>query len=343
MAAMPDSPTLADPAAVRRPLVGRVLRIAFGIGISLLFAWLTLRQVSFADVRAAFLAADVGLLGWALLAVVAGYALRITRWWAMLRCLAPSVSWSGSGRVYLSSIALNNLLPLRAGDVYRLFAWRGQGGPSVARITGTLLVERLLDLAVLLGLFFLVLPRIPVNTVPQSLVTMAAWLSGAAALAVVAVIVFALAGRRWVHAIAQRPAVASSGLLSRALGFMLKIGDSVLELGALRTVALLIGLSVLSWLCEGLVFLAVAKACHLEVGLIAALFALSLATISTLIPSSPGYIGTFHYFALLAIQAFGVSATAGAAFAVLVHLALWLPTTLAGVAMLGRRAAGMRT
>ena len=58
--------------------------------------------------------------------------------------------------------------------------------------------------------------------------------------------------------------------------------------------------------------------------------AMSVATLGTLIPSSPGHIGTFDFFALEAVIAYGAQRDLAAAFALLVHVILWLPITLAG-------------
>jgi uncharacterized membrane protein YbhN (UPF0104 family) len=53
-------------------------------------------------------------------------------------------------------------------------------------------------------------------------------------------------------------------------------------------------------------------------------------TFATVIPSTPGYIGTFDYFTAQAMSALGNTAAAAAAFAFLVHAVLWLPPTVAG-------------
>ena len=65
--------------------------------------------------------------------------------------------------------------------------------------------------------------------------------------------------------------------------------------------------------------------------------------LATMIPSSPGYVGTFDYFAVQGLTAFGASHVVALTFALLVHLLLWLPVTIVGalflVAPTTRRAA----
>ena len=52
-------------------------------------------------------------------------------------------------------------------------------------------------------------------------------------------------------------------------------------------------------------------------------------------PSSPGYVGPFHLAAFTAVSLVGGTVDQAASFAVIVHLALWLPTTIAGMIAIG--------
>jgi uncharacterized membrane protein YbhN (UPF0104 family) len=58
--------------------------------------------------------------------------------------------------------------------------------------------------------------------------------------------------------------------------------------------------------------------------------ALPVGTLATLIPSTPGYVGTFDYFTVRAMSVLGNSISASTAYALLVHILLWLPPTLIG-------------
>jgi uncharacterized membrane protein YbhN (UPF0104 family) len=58
---------------------------------------------------------------------------------------------------------------------------------------------------------------------------------------------------------------------------------------------------------------------------------LAAATLATLVPSSPGYVGTFHYAAALTMEAAGMGRDAATAAAILIHGVLWLTTTAIGL------------
>lgn len=49
------------------------------------------------------------------------------------------------------------------------------------------------------------------------------------------------------------------------------------------------------------------------------------------LPSSPGYVGTYHYFAKLSLQLFGVSASLATSFAIVGHAMTIVPFTLIGI------------
>jgi glycosyltransferase 2 family protein len=110
-----------------------------------------------------------------------------------------------------------------------------------------------------------------------------------------------------------------------------------------RRSAALLALSLTAWMLEGLVFVASAAALGIVHPWPAPWLALAAATISTLLPGTPGYVGTFDYFATLGLVAYGVNGNAAAAVAVLVHVLLWLPVTVTGLALLGLRARSQPT
>ena len=54
-------------------------------------------------------------------------------------------------------------------------------------------------------------------------------------------------------------------------------------------------------------------------------------TLSVVIPSTPGYVGTYHYLCQLSLVMFGVSASEALSFAVIAHLVNVVPVSLAGL------------
>ena len=63
----------------------------------------------------------------------------------------------------------------------------------------------------------------------------------------------------------------------------------------------------------------------------AALLTTAIANLATLVPSGPGYVGTFEAGVLLAVNgALGIGRGLALSYAVLLHVLLWLPVTVWG-------------
>lgn len=88
--------------------------------------------------------------------------------------------------------------------------------------------------------------------------------------------------------------------------------------------------SLIAWIAEGLVFWFVALSIPNISNHLASWIALPVGTFATLVPSSPGHIGTFDYFTAKSMTIMGNSPLSSAAFAFMVHAILWVPPTLVG-------------
>ena len=88
--------------------------------------------------------------------------------------------------------------------------------------------------------------------------------------------------------------------------------------------------SILIWVGEAGLFYFILLGDGVYGSLQSAVLVMALSTLSTLAPSSPGYIGPFHLAAFTAISLAGGNPEEAGSFAVIVHLCLWLPTTFAG-------------
>ena len=96
-------------------------------------------------------------------------------------------------------------------------------------------------------------------------------------------------------------------------------------------------LSAAIWLCYAGVYYACLQAFHLTAAYHLAwyvgLVVLVLTTISVVIPSTPGYVGTYHYLCQVALLMFGVPAGEALSFAIVAHALSVLPVTLLGLGL----------
>lgn len=310
---------------------GRARAIA-GLVVAGVFVFLLARRVEWSGVRRALAGASLWPLALGLVALAADMAARITRWWWMLRAAEPELPLASCVRPFLGSLALNNTVPLRAGDVVRAVGFRRALGAPVAHVAGTLVLERLLDLLVLLAILLAGVAGTR-GVFPHAFLV-AAGGAGALALAALLALTFlpgpitSVIRRTMTRFFRGRPWLPA---MSRAVD---QIAAALALLRSPGRAARLLGMSLVAWLLEGLVFACAAWSLGLGVPWPAPWLALGAATLATLLPSSPGYVGTFDYFASLALSAYGAPAAGAAAFALITHLMLWAPVTVAGFAAL---------
>jgi len=313
-------------------MTSRAARAIAGLAVAGLFVALLARRVAWAGVRHALAGASPWPLVLGLVALTADMAARITRWWLMLRAAEPDLPLASCVRPFLGSLSLNNTMPLRAGDVVRVVGFRRTLRAPVAHVAGTLVLERMLDLLVLLAILLAGVAGTR-GVFPHAFLVAAA-AAGALALTTLLALTFlpgpitALIRRSMARLFGGRPWLPAGG---RAVD---QIAAACALLRSPGRAARLLGLSLVAWVLEGLVFVCAAWSLGLGVPWPAPWLALGAATLATLLPSSPGYVGTFDYFASLGLIAYGARAEGAAAFALVTHLMLWVPVTIVGLGAL---------
>jgi glycosyltransferase 2 family protein len=311
----------------------QALKVGLGLGLGGLLLWLALRMVDLGAVAAAMAQVPVSGYAWAMLALALGYGARVMRWRGMLAPQAQGKLTFGRPFVaFLASTAVNNLVPLRAGDALRCFGFSRWLGVSSGAILGTMLVERLADLiALLLGLALAVWWLAP-----------PAWQGlgwGALVLALLGVMILAALMRPHFGLGALDWGLRQVGRVSVGLAEKLGQGAQTLraaltQMGRPRAVLALAGWTLPVWVLEGACYWAIA--CTLS-GLSApeaAWLALPAGTLATLLPTTPGHLGPFDYAAQAATLALGNPIVEATAFVLIVHAVLWATTTATGLVCL---------
>jgi uncharacterized protein (TIRG00374 family) len=258
--------------------------------------------------------------------LAAGYSCRIARWRIMLARENPALRWSDCAGPLLAGFAANNVLPFRAGDLMRTFAFNARLGTTAGPVLATMFVERLLDLLMMLLLLGSALWIF--NFDLARLFGMGGPILILAACSILIVLLFPVLLNpvtRVVSMVAAR--------MPGAARLQAGIDRATATLGQLaerHTMPQLIVWSGAAWLAEGGVYWLTARALSSIARPVGGWLALPIGTLATLIPSTPGYVGTFDYFAAQAMTAAGNDGTAAAAYALLVHVVLWLPPTAIG-------------
>jgi uncharacterized protein (TIRG00374 family) len=238
-------------------------------------------------------------------------------------------------RALVVGFTVNNLLPLRMGEIaraYLLARWRGVAyGATIA----SLVMERVLDglsLAILLLLALLFVPSAPGYLVVAGVIAGAGFLAGTVVLGLAS---WRASSVTWLARTLTRP------LPPRIQHLALRLAESfahslALVRGARRLLALL-ALSLLAWCAELGVFYVLLFGFPIRGSYPLALLVGASANFATLLPSSPGYVGTFDNALVKVLSdSAGISPGLALAYAVVVHATLFLPVVVLGTLVLWR-------
>jgi uncharacterized protein (TIRG00374 family) len=227
---------------------------------------------------------------------------------------------------------INNVLPFQMGDFGRAYLLSELERLSAVRCLSTVVVERTVDVLVLLLLLLCLAPfvAIPDWARAPSLTIAALFLS-------VAIVLLLAARRRGRFPAFLERILAFAPQASRAkLREMLESGlDGLSVLTEPRIAARLVSLSVMAWLAAGLVMYSGMLAFDLGLGYDAALFLLVATSFGFLVPATPGSFGVYHAIVIATLtEVFGVDKNAAVSFALVAHMVVYLPPVLAGLAFL---------
>jgi uncharacterized protein (TIRG00374 family) len=265
-----------------------------------------------------------------LCALAVGYAMRILRWSVMLRAAGASVSFANCAAPFLGSIALNNVLPARLGDVVRALVFPAALGITKTASTGSLVLERLIDLATILGFLAAALVLYPAVKVPETIKVSMSILVVLTIVGLITVLILRGSLSRLFLHISERNFGKHTALVKRGLLALVQLLASFTAMSRVSILGIVAVLSILAWIGEAGLYWALLAGFGITAGLTSAVLVMTITTLATLVPSSPGYIGPFHLAAFAAVSLLGSAPDAAASFAVLAHAGIWLPTTLAG-------------
>ena len=308
--------------------LARIFRFSVGFAFAVVFLWLVVRHISLEELTQAF---DNAKPGWIVAATVAffvGYAFRIERWRLMLVQDKSRLTWRNCAGPLFASVAANNVLPFRAGDIIRAVSFNQRLCIAASVSVTTLLMERALDLMMVLFLLGFTLWIFDLN----SYLVIEVWglLLGVIALVVLLILMYPNILRpliNWIEGFICRFFPKQKERIAKQM----RSAEALLKhLSKKKLMAQLIGWSALAWIAEGCVFWFAALALPSVSKPFAAWIAFTVGTLSTVIPSTPGFIGTFDYFTTQSMALMGNDLAASVAYAFTVHTLLWFPPTIVG-------------
>ncbi|MEK6276963.1 MAG: lysylphosphatidylglycerol synthase transmembrane domain-containing protein [Actinomycetota bacterium] len=299
----------------RVQLVGLVISV---ISIAAVVWWASRQQAPELPSTAAGLSAlAAGVVVYLLITLVRG-----ERWWWLLHHSGAAPSRSDAYGLTAVSYMGNNVLPARGGDVMGVYLMAPRAQTGMRNVIGTLVAARVLDAAAVGLLLMLSLALLGASTPGGGRLVFAGALILLGCTAV-------LAG----YLLRNHPPV------RRLIEFIAPMTRATRDLRGRHGVAM-VGITVGIWLMESGVYAAVASAAGVEISALEVVYVTALTNVFVAIPSGPGYVGTFDAAVLFAVKAVGASGSEAVSFLIMLRFVLFVPVTVAGLALLLLRYGG---
>lgn len=309
----------------------RSLRAALGILISAGFIYFALRGQDFGRIRQALSEVHYWWILPALVVYFTGITVRAYRWSILLRPM-KRLTLGEILPVTAVGYMTNNVLPLRTGEIVRSYVLFKRSGIRKTSALATIAIERLVD-GITLLLFILI---------SMIFVTFTSYLRH---IAIIAFAVFSVA------LIGLFLLTLGGNLRDRLLQIVLgPLPTSVADKVEKMTESFLSGLAVMknkrdlaqvgaasliAWCCEAGTYYLISRgftpALTSKMGIGETLLTTGVGNLATLVPSGPGYVGTFEAGIQAVLHgALKVPIELSFSYAVVLHATLYFPVTVWG-------------
>lgn len=314
-----------EPAQSQPPTTGSIVKhVLWTLPIAVGALWLAFRGVDGEGLLAALASTKLGFVGLAMLLMVGNIGFRVLRWALIVRGYAE-VPGARLGRIGAIGFMAIDVLPARLGELVRPILLNRAGVPFGASVA-SIVLERLLDVAVLAGLLFAVLafgdlPSLEVELFGVTIDLAREGRVGLLTLMVilgVPVLAVPLAGDRGMRIAAKllrrlprKVAKVALDLLRSFRDGLRRMGRPAAITGSLLTVAI--------WCVNVSVLWCLASAQSVHLGAWEATIVTIVVSLCIIVPSPAGGLGVFEAGGVAGMLLYGVDPDRAAAFAVTLH------------------------
>ena len=304
-------------------------KLWLGIGVSIVLLWVAFRGAHLDTIVQNLRQVRTAWLVPVLVSLFVRFWLTAVRWRVLLRP-AKRIGLHRLFGVTLIGFMANNVLPFRIGEFVRAYALGRSESLAAPLSFATIVVERVFDGFTLLlflvgGLSFLH----PAPWLVWSAVVTFGLYAG------VLVALLSLKGERGAGLVARGLTWLPAGFRTPAgrLFESFRLGLDVLGDGRALVVTAL--LSLLIWIVNALGVQAMFAAFSLDLPPHAAFLLLATIAVALVVPSAPGYVGTFQAGTVAGLALFDVPKDTALSLSLVYHAINYVPITLVGLIYLG--------
>lgn len=265
--------------------------------------WLALRNVDPQQVWQTLQVVDGRWIATGIAVYGIALFIRIIRWWVILHGVV-SIRIQQVAAALLAGYAVNAILPARLGELFRANFCGRRYRISRATVLGTIMLERFADGVIVLSALVVGVVGISAEAQGKAIVY-SALIAGLLIFGAFGLFLLLLGTPLGQRAFARHPWIAARFSAMNA---------SVRQMRTWRMSGV-IGLSIVVWIFDGAALWAVLKACQLELPFVGICLTIGVVSLSTLLPSPPGFVGTMQFAFALSVSFAGYPPSQGIAAA----------------------------
>ena len=303
--------------------------LKFGLGIILSIVCMTLafRKVDFSQMMVAIRGVNYFYLIMVFGCVLLSDWLRALRW----QYLLIPVKHIGIGNLFSSLIigyAANIIFPAHLGELLRAYVVGKKQSLPTSCTLATIVTERIIDM---FSLLILMAFTVSIYPFPDWVNKSGYFMFLGTGLLFLFMLLLKKKTEKTIAVVRKILKPLPSGLKNRLLKMVSSFIDGLVGLKNWKHYFIVVFLSFSIWACYlfSLIFGFLAFEFYLP--WIAPFVVLIITTISVVVPSSPGYIGTYHWLCQISLGLFGISESPALVFALLVHGIHNVPIFLLGM------------
>lgn len=299
----------------------KYFRIFLGVILGAALLFLSVRDVSWSEVKSEFERINYA---WILLATLLYWlelGLRIVRWRVLLSQLKPTIAGYQVAIAFISGYAANNVLPAKLGEAFRADLLGRLANVSRLTTFGSIIVERLFDMVVVLGmtawgvLFVTTTHLDALEEVTNGLTALVA------PIIVLVVLVYVVVSRK------------NNFINARLKGLSVKVQNLIQGLHVFENSSSYLKVfasTVVIWMLNCLAIWSILMALDVQLNVNQTILLIGITGIAAAIPAAPAGIGTLQYAFHIAAVLFGFSASAALAASAIVQIVLLGSATAVG-------------
>ncbi|MDY6853866.1 MAG: lysylphosphatidylglycerol synthase transmembrane domain-containing protein [Thermodesulfobacteriota bacterium] len=315
----------------QRTIKNNTLKLGIGFVFSIIFLFIAFRQVDLQKLLEVLRGSNSNLL------MLAIFVMFLSHWFRAMRhsYLLESVEQIENKTLFsalMIGYMANTILPAHLGEFLRAYVIGKKERISGSAVFATIVVERILDvlsLLLIMGLIIMVYPF-------PGAVKISAYLTFAFAIGIIGFLAILKLNSeltlRFVKIIVKP---FPKKIASKIFELIDSFSEGIVALKDRKSYFFVFILSIVIWVCYACFFTIGFYAFdfvalyNLPIG--ASFVVLVITTISILVPSSPGYIGTYHWLCMISLSLFAIPESPALGYAIVMHALSTIPIAIVGI------------